>query len=137
MNRSLDLASLGTLLHRHEVGLLVLFGSRARGTERADSDLDLGVLRSDDRAMSLGELGRLQSDLGCWSGHDTDVVDLARADALLRFEMVSDGRPLYEAEPGSWTGFVARTLIDHDDIAPFVAACVAGVGKAARGPGGP
>jgi predicted nucleotidyltransferase len=132
MKGSLDLSTLGALLGRHGVALLVLFGSRARGNERADSDLDLGALRADRRPMNLGELGRLQSDLESWSGLDAEVVDLARADALVRFEMVSDGRPLHEAEPGLWTDFVARTLIDHDDIAPFVAACVAGVGKAAR-----
>ena len=132
MRPRLDLARQPALLRPHGIGLLVLFGSRARGQEHEQSDLDLGVQRIDGHGMSLGALGLLQAELSEWSGLESQVVDLARADALLRFEIVSDGRPLHEEAPGTWTHFVARTLIDHDDIAPFIAACVAGVGRAAR-----
>lgn len=123
-----------TLAARHGLGIVVLFGSRGRGTEHARSDTDLAVLRGDGRRLSFHELAMLQSEFASSLGADVevDVADLATPDALFRYEVVSAGRVLVEAEPGLWSAFVARTLIDHDDIAPFVEACVAGVHRAAR-----
>ena len=65
-----------------------------------------------------------------------DVVDLQTHDAILRFEVVSAAVVLYADTRARWTDFVARTLIDHDDLAPFIDDLVAGVARrAARGVG--
>src|SRR5204863_7940108 len=117
------------------IGLLVLFGSRARGDARPASDLDLGVERVDGRGMSLREIGLLRDALARLPGIGTtevDVVDLAAADALLRFEVARQGRLLHEARPGLYRELVGRTLVEHDDIAPFLPLLIAGVGRIAR-----
>lgn len=133
MNAELPVTQLADLAGRLELGLVALFGSHARGQARPDSDLDLGVGRQDGRRLTARELGALRLELSRWSGREADVVDLLAADALLRFEVARDGRALWEAEPGAWSAFVARTLIDHDDLAPFLSSFVAAVGRAARG----
>jgi predicted nucleotidyltransferase len=119
----------------------VAFGSRATGRARASSDLDVGVERADRRRLTLPELGAVRDELAALAAAEhgpvqVDVVDLRAADCLLRFEVARDGRLLFEDPEGRWTAFVSRTLIDHDDIAPFLPALVAGVGRAARGGGG-
>ena len=80
----------------------------------------------------MGTLRALHVALSEWAGAEADVVDLATGDAILRYEVVSAGRPLFEATPGVWVAFRAKALVDHDDLAPFIDACIRGVGRVAR-----
>ena len=120
------------LLVRNDVALLVAYGSRVRGQARPASDLDLGVERRDGHRLEPRALGELQVELTRWAGLEVDLRDLEQADAIFRFEVAGDARVLYESEPGRFKGFVSRTLIEHDDIAPFLPLLIAGVGRAAR-----
>src|SRR5438105_2196480 len=114
------IADLAGIVAPFDVALVVLFGSHARGSPRPDSDIDLGVLHRKGRRLRHRELAALQVALAGWSGGKADVVDLATSDAVFRYEIVSEGRPFYETESGAWAAFVARALIDHDDVAPLV-----------------
>jgi predicted nucleotidyltransferase len=129
-------ASLAPVLARHGIGLLVAFGSRVRGTATEASDLDLGCERADGRRMSFLELGLLRDELAALTPERVDLIDLAAADAIMRFEIATDGHALAAASPDAWTSFVARTLVDHDDIAHALPALIAGVERAARSGGG-
>lgn len=117
----------------HDLSLVVLYGSRARGTARAASDVDIGVLRADGKRLSYRALAALFSDLVPLYGDALDVADLATDDAIFRREVARDGRVLFQAPPDRWVDFVGQALIDYADIAPFVDACVASVARAARG----
>jgi len=57
---------------RQDVHLAILFGSRARGRARPDSDVDLAV-----QGENLDLLG-LARDLSLATRHEVDVVNLAR-----------------------------------------------------------
>ena len=71
---------------------VVLFGSRARGTNGPHSDIDLAVEGCPD--FSALE-ARLQDDL--WSLLRIDIVNLdGPVSAALRQEISRDGRVLYE-----------------------------------------
>lgn len=71
---------------------LVLFGSRARGSNLPKSDIDLAVVGGDVEGFSEDVEERL------WSLLAVDVVDLSRcASAELRGEIERDGKVLYEA----------------------------------------
>lgn len=136
VNDLLPVEEVLAVLHGHGIELLVVFGSRARGTAAASSDLDVAVLREDGRRLTLLEIGGLAADLARLAGHDVDVVDLRAADTLVRFEIAKDGKVLHEGRPGAWTAVVAQTLIEHDEIAHWLPALIAGVGRAARKAGG-
>ncbi|HVQ76775.1 MAG TPA: nucleotidyltransferase domain-containing protein [Candidatus Binatia bacterium] len=95
---------------------LVLFGSRARGDARERSDWDLGYLADegfDPDALLLD----LVNDLGT---DRIDLVDLARAGAQVRFRAASDGRALYEAEPGVFGAFWIEAVDFWCDAGPMV-----------------
>ncbi len=90
----------------------VVFGSRARGSGRPDSDLDLGVLLVErDPHRRLLERGRLAASL---SDLAVDVVDLDDAPALLAHRALK-GRRLMVRDQRRWVRFVARTLARAGD----------------------
>jgi len=63
--------------------LAMLFGSTAKGTQRIDSDIDIGIV-PEDPELSLAEELTLQTDLARVSGRQVDLVRLDRASTLLR-----------------------------------------------------
>jgi len=97
------------------VRLAVLFGSAARGRETARSDVDVGVLLAEGNADALWDI---ETALGEALRRQIDLIDLRRAPPLLRLEIARDGVVLVEREPGSWTRFKARAMLDWWDWAP-------------------
>lgn len=103
--------------------LLVLFGSRAREDGHATSDWDLGYLAGPDfdaDALVLALVTVLRTER-------IDLVDLARAGALLRYRAARDGRPLFEAVAGAFERFSVEAVTFWCDIAPVLEAGYADV----------
>lgn len=99
-----------------EIRLAVLFGSVARGTETARSDLDLGVLL--EAGSPVDRLWDIDLAAGSALGRVVDLIDLRRAPPLLRFEITRDGWPVVEREPEEWVRFKVRAMLDWWDWAP-------------------
>jgi predicted nucleotidyltransferase len=99
--------------------LAVLFGSAARGTDRPDSDLDIGILPADPELALFDELA-LQARLAAVAGREIDLVRLDRTRPMLRFRAAREGLVLLAETPVEWTRFRARAGIEHADIAPHV-----------------
>lgn len=87
-----------------------LYGSRASGHHRADSDVDIAVLCDAPlEPVALFDAGcRLAARLGA----AVDLVDLRRAGGLLRVEATHRGRPLVPPTTEA-DFFVAHALADH------------------------
>ena len=99
------------------VRLAILFGSTARGTQRIDSDIDIGIVPKDPE-LPLNEELTLQTELSRVSGRQVDLVRLDRASTLLRWQVVRYGRALVEAEPFAAARFTADTVAEYLDFAP-------------------
>ncbi|MBA3383822.1 MAG: nucleotidyltransferase domain-containing protein [Actinobacteria bacterium] len=92
--------SLETLRKHPNVRLAVLFGSVARGSEQADSDLDVLVrLRRDDHRARAELVDALKEA----SGRRVQLVSLEQAEEapLLLADVLSDGRVLVDRD-GDW-----------------------------------
>jgi predicted nucleotidyltransferase len=83
---------------------VILFGSRARGEERTNSDLDLLVIKDGDVNRPRAEAARLRRELrGLGVGLDLVVVSAAyveewgHLEGSLVNEALSEGRVLVEA----------------------------------------
>jgi predicted nucleotidyltransferase len=115
------------------VRLAVLFGSTSRGEARPRSDVDLGVLLDPDTPASRREV---EAELGRAAEREVDVIFLADAPPLLRFEISRDGVLLFEKEDGLWTAVKVRAMVDWWDWAPysrlFTKAAVAGIRERLR-----
>lgn len=79
----------GDVVKRAGVDLLVLFGSRARGEERADSDWDLAYRVARGGNESFDPDGLLADLVRVLGSDRIDLVDLSRGSALLRFRIAA------------------------------------------------
>lgn len=117
MSTHLDDEILGSLAGLSGIDLVVVFGSRATGKCRPDSDLDVAVLsgRSDS-----GFRRKLQADIAVALAHlapsgRVDVVYLDEAPVLLRQRIMQTGRVLRCSVPAVWRDWRVRTMREHGD----------------------
>jgi predicted nucleotidyltransferase len=100
-----------------------LFGSRAKGRARPDSDVDLAVdwvagLDAAARERAERELrASLFDGLGAL-GDRIDLVDLGRAGATLAFRVIRDGKLLFTRDRLARARLEARIARRYDDEQP-------------------
>ena len=99
------------------ISVLVLFGSRARGDHRPDSDLDVAVLpESGDpkaRRHLLSAIAVALADLA--PDGRVDVVFLDQADDVIRMRVLEHGRVLINREPEAWKELKVQTMREYGD----------------------
>ena len=100
---------------RPDVRLAIVFGSRARGTARPDSDVDVAVHAP---GVDLFELGAALSRA---TGHEVDVVTLDDLGIPLLGRVVEEGVGVHEARPGALAAWRARALVDLETDRPWFA----------------
>jgi len=96
--------------------LLLLHGSRARGTERPESDWDFAYLGDPDLDVDA-LLAILAETLGA---DRVDLADLARSGALLRFRVAEKAVVLFERETGVFERFWLDAVHTWCDLAPIL-----------------
>lgn len=99
-----------------DVDVLILFGSRARGSARADSDVDIAIglgsrAAESRRAVEVAFARAVPAPV--------DVSFLDTAPPQLRFEIARSGVLLFERTQGAWTRERARAMRDWWDWAPL------------------
>jgi predicted nucleotidyltransferase len=95
--------------------LLVLYGSRARGDDHVGSDWDLAYL-AEERFDPDALLAQLVTRLG----ERVDLVDLDRANGLLRYRVAAEGRPLYQSTPDRFERYWKEAVTFWCDIQPVL-----------------
>lgn len=100
------------------ISVLVVFGSRARGTHRPDSYLDVAVLPP----ASLDSHARrhLQADVAVALADlapegRVDVVLIDEADDVLRQRIMETGRVLLNRDNEAWKELRVRTMREYGD----------------------
>ena len=84
-----------SLLRRHKVRELSLFGSRARGDDRADSDIDLLVDFTPGSRADLVDLIELKLGLQELFGIKVDLVSREGLKQRSRENIIRDARQVY------------------------------------------
>lgn|GEM_PF-561562 len=104
------------------LSILALFGSRAQGRARPDSDLDVAILPSSE-VESEGRR-KLQARVAAAVTHlapegRVDVVFLDEAPELLRHRIFTTGRAVLCRDLGAWKELRVRTMREHGDREPY------------------
>lgn len=89
-------AKIVELCKKNKVRELSLFGSRARGDERPDSDFDLLVDFRPDSGIDLFAYARMQVDLEELIGSKVDLVEKAGLKKFIRDRVLAEARVIYE-----------------------------------------
>jgi predicted nucleotidyltransferase len=94
-----------------------IFGSRATGEPRAQSDADVAIMS--DCGLDLLERARLAADLAeALHSPDVDLVVLDEARLELRGHVVQEGRVIYSRDEPRRVDFEVRTRSEYFDYLP-------------------
>ncbi len=106
------------LAREYDIMLAVLFGSRARGTARSDSDVDIAFLT--EPHIDTARLAELQTVLSQALGTRVDLVDIAGAPPLLLRQVATEGKLLYEVTRGTYTSVRIQAMMCYFDAKPLL-----------------
>jgi predicted nucleotidyltransferase len=118
-----------------DVANALLFGSRARGSERPDSDVDVAVQLILGAPRDVHALGGLTARLEAATGRPIGLVLLDEASPPLAYRIFRDGRLLVERDHAGLVARKTRAILDYLDFKPVEDLCAAGVLRAAAARG--
>lgn len=118
-----DLQSALEILTRDpDVQAVYLFGSRARGQQRADSDLDLAVLLPSH--LSDREVWKKRLSLGALAAEglnrELDLFIMGESDLDLTFRILQQGQRLFERDRSQVRAREAYLVSLYYDYQPFL-----------------
>lgn len=103
------------LEERFDPRAIVLFGSRAQGRQRADSDYDLAMLVGRP-VPDVFAVATARSDVEDLLGGDVDLVVLDEASPILAMEILRGHVVLRRRDPDAFENFVVQTLGAYFDL---------------------
>jgi predicted nucleotidyltransferase len=109
----------------------LVFGSSAKGTSRANSDVDVAAGLQAQTSLSTEELGTLVSTLEAATGRKIDLVLLDKASPALSYRVFRDGIVLLERDRAALVERKARAILEYLDFKPFEDLAARGVLAAA------
>jgi len=81
---------------RGDIDLMIIFGSRAKGRERPDSDLDLGIWRSSKWSVDFHR--ECVEQITDFLPVPIDLIDLSKMDGPLLQEILCNGKKIYQQQ---------------------------------------
>jgi predicted nucleotidyltransferase len=121
-------AIVGLLEQTGEVKLGIVFGSMARGTERADSDLDLAVAA--ERPLPAETRIRLIEGLAKRLGRPVDLMDLRTTGYFTLRQVLVEGEIVFCTNRSLLAEMRKRMVFEREDFAPYVDRALAARRKA-------
>jgi predicted nucleotidyltransferase len=112
-----DIRKIGDIAHRYDLMLVVLFGSRAKGLARDDSDTDIAVKAT--RLLETRDILKLEAEFDNIF-KSSEVVDLRTAPVLLLANIARDGVLLFESKQSIFTEFKIQAFNQYIEYKPYL-----------------
>lgn len=98
------------------IAAVFLFGSRAKGQARVNSDFDVAVLYENNQPPDLCEHLSMREDLVALLKSEVDLVNLNTANPILRRQVLKSDHPLLIRNRRAFADFFTRAQFDYDDL---------------------
>jgi len=98
------------------VSVAYLFGSYAKKTRTADSDIDIAVLLSETPKKTLEYYLHLVNELSKILGNEVDLIILNASPPLLKHQVIKYGKIVYSRDEGERITFEARAESEYLDF---------------------
>ena len=115
---SLHAALGGALAGVPDVAFALVFGSRARGTPHAGSDVDVALGFGPDRRPAAREIGAIVSRLEEATGRSVDIIILGHAPPGLAYRVFRDGIVILARDRGALIERKVRAILEYLDFQP-------------------
>lgn len=92
MEEKLEIAK-KIILEKIDCEAIILFGSYARGTQNAESDIDIAI--KVNKEISKKEIFEIRLELEEMIKNDVDLIDLSNINDDFRYEILMNGKVLY------------------------------------------
>jgi len=109
----IDMEKIADVFKRHSVVLAYLFGSRAKGVERLESDYDIAVLFDKPKVTVIDEI-ELALNIAQALKAPPDMVDIValnNADITLNARILKEGSPIYILNRGMKAKWERQTIL--------------------------
>jgi predicted nucleotidyltransferase len=115
------------------VAYAVLFGSAARDTGHAHSDVDVAIGTAGGARLDTLAMGALTSRLETATGRAVHLVTLDDAPPLLAYRVFRDGQPIVVRDRRAFSTRLARAILEYLDYKPVEDLFTRGVLRARHG----
>ncbi len=99
------------IVNKFKAYLIILFGSWARGTARADSDVDIGFLS--DGICTSYDIFMAAQELAGLLGKEVDLIDLQGSSTVFQALVVGNGKVIYCTDENRKHVFQIRVLKEY------------------------
>ncbi|HUE84881.1 MAG TPA: nucleotidyltransferase domain-containing protein [Vicinamibacterales bacterium] len=107
-----------TLSDDSRIAYALVFGSTARGTSHALSDVDVAIGTTADAPLGTLDIGELTSRLEAAAGRAVHLVVLNDAPPGLAYRVFKDGTPLLIRDTAAFKSRLARAILEYLDFRP-------------------
>lgn len=109
----------GVLAEVPHAAFAIVFGSMARGTSHAGSDIDIALGFAGGYRPSAREIGVIVSGLEEATGHTVDFLDLDGAPSGLAHRIFRDGEEVWVGDRPALVARKARAILEYLDFEPL------------------
>lgn len=101
---------------KHDLRLVMVFGSFATGKNREDSDLDIAILGNDD--VDFGDLGKISMELSVIFSVDVDLSIMNHTNPLHLYQASKNAQLLYGTRR-NFFNFKLNAFHVYNDYLPY------------------
>lgn len=102
------------IVHELKPSFILLFGSYAKRTNRADSDIDVAYFSNQE--LSSYERFILSSELAGLIGREVDLVDIRKIDIVFTMQIFEQGIPIYMSDENEFIRQKIRAYSMYADL---------------------
>lgn len=101
---------------RQGIDAIYLFGSQARMSAGPESDVDVGVLFSEDAIPDGPGKLDMQEQLALLLRRDVDLIALNHVSPIVKYQVLQHGQLILNNQPAAVQEFIVKALLEYEDL---------------------